>query len=267
MVGPSGSGKSTLAMHLNGLLKPDSGSLQIDGANLDWSPRELRDLRRRVGLVFQFPEAQIFEATVSNEVAFAAHQWGIASAEIPDRVRTALELVGLAPELYWNRNPLRLSGGEARLVSIASLLVVDPDWLILDEPTLGLDFAHWQRIRKVIENRSKASRAVLLITHDLTLIVQVCPRILVLNRGRLCYDGPALDLLINRDLCEDYGLHQPQLLEIWKLLRSHAEHSLNSSNFPDPDASEIESWIASRSTSEKEQICSMLLHYLSDSMP
>ncbi len=266
LVGPSGSGKSTLAQHLNGLLKPDSGSIRIDGKLLGWSARELRDLRRRVGLVFQFPEAQIFEGDVFSEVAFAAYQWGIPREEIRGKVERALHSVGLEAESFYDRNPLKLSGGETRLISIASLLVVDPDWLILDEPTLGLDFAHWQCIRDLILQRLKASRSVLLITHDLNLVLQVCPRILVLDQGRIKYDGDSFQLLISNDLCEKLDLIRPDVVRLWEALKSSLVNGADRADFPEPDAMKIESWIKGRSRVEREKACSVLLHQLNKSL-
>lgn len=219
LIGPSGSGKSTLAQLLNGLLRPDRGRLLVDGETLDYKPRSLRDLRRRIGLIFQLPEAQIFEQTVFDEVAFAARQWGFPDVEIRSRVQAALHMVGLDAPDFSSRNPLRLSGGEARLVTLASLLVVDPDWLILDEPTLGLDFQHTRCVISAIQRRREDGRGVLLITHDLDLALSQCPRAMVLNGGMLAFDGSTEVLLKNHNLKIEFGLEDPESLRIWKLLR------------------------------------------------
>ena len=262
LLGPSGSGKSTLAQHLNGLLKPDRGHIWVDGRLLRWSPSELKALRRRVGLVFQFPEAQIFEASVFAEVAFAARQWGIPAEEIPGRVEKALAAVGLDAEGFGDRNPLKLSGGEARLISVASLLVVDPDWLILDEPTLGLDLAHWRCIRDLIEQRTKASRSVLLITHDFNLVLQACPRTLVINEGRITYDGPTSDLLINYDLGVEFGLAPPEVIVLWNALKTASEQLGETGPFPNPDPEELTSWVAQRPAEHRNRLCSVLQQHL-----
>lgn len=220
LVGPSGSGKSTLAQILNGLLRPDCGRLLIAAQPLEYKPKPLRDLRRRIGLVFQLPETQIFEATVFDEVAFAARQCGIPASQIQSRVATALEMVGLDPDSYSNRNPLKLSGGEARLVTVASLLVINPDWLILDEPTLGLDSVHTRLIVAMIQKRHHSSRGVLLITHDLDLALSLDSRTVVLNDGKIVFEGAAEELLVKHDLRTGFGLAEPESLRLWKLLRN-----------------------------------------------
>jgi energy-coupling factor transport system ATP-binding protein len=219
LVGPSGAGKSTLAQILNGLLWPSKGFLSCDGQRVQQDAKSLRSLRRRVGLVFQFPEAQIFEPTVRQEVGFAAREWGSPEAEIQPRVEAALAAVGLEPDEFLERNPFKLSGGEDRLITIASLLVVEPDWLILDEPTLGLDFAHSERIKDLIRNRKTNQQGLLLITHDLDIACELCPRVLVLKAGKLAFDGSAADFLSEHILGEEFGLDDPDLVKIWKQMK------------------------------------------------
>lgn len=267
LVGPSGSGKSTLAQHLNGLLKPDSGYIWIDGKLLRWTTSELKALRRRVGLVFQFPESQIFEGSVFDEVAFAARQWGLPPEAIPDRVKSALAAVGLDYSEFKARNPLKLSGGEARLISIASLLVVDPDWLVLDEPTLGLDFAHWRHIRNLIFDRKASGKGVMLITHDLDLALHVCPRTLILKEGRLRYDGPTEELLISHDISAEYELASPEIVNLWKALKLSANEAVKETDFPGPDMGQLEAWILSQPAPSRQELCSVLKQYLSNLMP
>jgi energy-coupling factor transport system ATP-binding protein len=237
LVGPSGSGKSTLAQLLNGLLSPASGHLLFDGHLRDDRFPNRRDLRRRVALVFQLPEAQIFETTVFEEVSFAARQWGTPKDEIPRLVESALEAVGLDPEIFQNRNPLNLSGGESRLVTIASLLVIQPDWLILDEPTLGLDYPHKVKIKAVIQNRRPES-GILLITHDLDLAMAICPRMLALDQGRLVWDGSSSDLLTRRAIFSEFDLAEAESVRIWQRLKTAApEVTL-------PEPLELETWAA-----------------------
>jgi energy-coupling factor transport system ATP-binding protein len=194
--------------------------LLIDGRPQGYKPAPLRELRRRVGLVFQLPEAQIFEPTVFEEVAFAGRQWGIPESEIPQRVNQALRSVGLDPESFLLRNPARISGGEARLLTIASLLVADPDWLILDEPTLGLDYHHVLKVRALMAARQQENRGVLLITHDLELAYQVCAAVIVLNEGRIAYQGPVESLFLQHDLKGEFGLTLPSRFEILKKLKA-----------------------------------------------
>jgi energy-coupling factor transport system ATP-binding protein len=267
LVGPSGSGKSTLAQHLNGLLKPDSGHIWINGKPLRWTASELKALRRQVGLVFQFPESQIFEGSVFDEVAFAARQWGLPPEDIPDRVTSAMAAIGLDSAEFKERNPLKLSGGEARLISIASLLVVDPEWLVLDEPTLGLDFAHWRHIQRLILDRKASDKGVMLITHDLDLALQVCPRTLILREGRLCYDGSTEELLVKHDISEEFELASPEIVNLWKALMLWADEAVRETEFPGPDMGQLEAWILSQPAPQRQQLCSVLKQYLSNLMP
>lgn len=263
LIGPSGSGKSTLAQHLNGLLQPDSGCIRIDGRLINSAPSALKALRKRVGLVFQFPEVQIFEQSVFDEVAFAARQWGVLGAEIASLVNQALETVGLNPENLMARNPFKLSGGEARLVSIASLLVVDPDWLILDEPTLGLDANHRRCIETLIRQRSRRSRGVLLITHDLELVLSLCPRSLILDRGSLKYDGPTRELFLNHDARTEFHLIEPEVIQLWKLLEPNfAELPSAATGFPQPEVGALQLWISGLSLVDRNQIADALRRHL-----
>lgn len=266
IIGHSGSGKSTLAQHLNGLLKPKSGQILIEGKPLSYSPEELRHLRRRIGLVFQFPEAQIFEKNVFDEIAFAARQWGIPREEIKPLVKTALHSVGLTDNEMPTRNPLRLSGGEARLVSIASLEVVDPDWLILDEPTLGLDFAHYRCIRDLIRQRCKQSRGVLLISHDLDLVLATCPRTLILEEGKLQFDGKTQNLFFSDFINADYGIVAPESVAIWKILKHFKDQLNNDNNFPPFKIEDLNLWIQDLAPPQRREICIVLKQYLAEVM-
>ncbi len=259
LIGPSGSGKSTLAQHLNGLLKPQSGAVWIDGSRFHWTAKELQFLRRRVGLVFQFPEAQIFADTVFNEVAFAARQWGINEGEIERRVENALRAVGLDPGALLNRNPLLVSGGEARLISIASLLTADPEWLILDEPTLGLDLAHRKCVGKMIRERRGKSKGVMVITHDMDLVWELCPRALVLVGGKIRYDGSTSELFLKHEITSEFLLEPPRIVRLWKALKS-AGILGDTAEYPPPDTGKMSAWIAEQDASIKREICSVLQH-------
>ncbi|MCX6641418.1 MAG: ATP-binding cassette domain-containing protein [bacterium] len=261
LIGPSGSGKSTLAQHLNGLLKPESGRLWVDDRVFGWSKSDLRRLRERVGLVFQFPESQIFEATVFAEVAFAARKQHTTAETLRQSVARALGIVGLKFEDFADRNPLRLSGGERRLISIASLLVTDPDWLILDEPTLGLDLHHRACIAALIKQRKESQRSVLLITHDLDLALQVCPRSLVLGRGKLLYDGPTVPLFFYHDLSSEYGLMQPSIIPIWKGLKAYSDSSELDENHILPTAIALEHWIKTQIRSKRQDLQAVLQQF------
>jgi energy-coupling factor transport system ATP-binding protein len=252
LVGPSGSGKSTLAQLLNGLLFPTRGRLLFNGKPIMDKATEWRELHRRVALVFQFPEAQIFEATVFEEVAFAARQNNLVTGQLQGRVNEALEAVGLDPAEFLTRNPMKLSGGEDRLVTIASLLVVDPDWLILDEPTLGLDYPHKRMIQALIEKRRQSGKGVLLITHDLDLALVVCPRLLALNQGRLVWEGATRKFLLEHDVAEEFGLADSETVRVWKRLRT----SLPDLTIPDPP--ELEAWAAGLTGNFRGQVAKVL---------
>jgi len=255
LAGPSGSGKSTLAQLLNGLLSPTRGRLLAEGRPYPKDAAGLRDLRRRVGLVFQFPEAQIFEATVHDEVAFAARRQGVSEAEVPGRVEAALAAVGLDPEAFRPRNPLKLSGGEDRLITLASLLVVDPDWLILDEPTLGLDGAHTARVREMIRARQARGRGVVLITHDLELTLELCPRILALRRGELAWDGSPRELLVRPDLESAFGLAAPLTVVLWQRLAGAFPEA------PPDDPTRLEAWVEAQDRDRRKKIPGVLQQF------
>ena len=255
LIGPSGSGKSTLAQVLNGLLRPVSGRLLWDGKPLEYRPKSLRELRRYVGLIMQMPEAQIFEATVFNEVAYAARQWGLQEAEIPDRVSRALSWVGLEMDAFRHRDPMRLSGGEARLVTIASLLAVDPAWLILDEPTLGLDCRHTRKIRLLVMRRKEMGRGTLLISHDLDLVFDLCPRVIALRDGRLAFDGDADELFRHHDFKGEFGLESPARWEIRRRLVQGLTHWSQ-------DRADLEAGLAGSSPEKCAQAEGILHQYL-----
>lgn len=191
VVGHTGSGKSTLAQHLNGILLPMEGEIFIDGLEVKEKSRSLRDIRRKVGLVFQYPEQQLFAETVSDELAFAPRNWGVSEQDIPGRVAAAAAQVGL-DEGCLGRSPFHLSGGEKRKAAIASVLSSRPDYLVLDEPTAGLDSFSRKELTRLLSGLRKEGMGILLVTHDLDIALQMSDRILVLDGGRrtVC-DTPA----------------------------------------------------------------------------
>lgn len=189
LVGHTGSGKSTLACHLNGLAPPASGSVVVDG--IDVSSKEVRQVRRKVGLVFQYPEQQLFAQTVREEVAFGPVNWGFSQEDTAEGVRSSLSALGFADEIdeIMDKNPLHLSGGQKRRVAIASVITSRPDYLVLDEPTAGLDSEGVADLMKLLESLCKSGVAVLHITHDLELALNELgvpnQRIFILEKGRL----------------------------------------------------------------------------------
>jgi energy-coupling factor transport system ATP-binding protein len=188
VVGHTGSGKSTLAQHLNALLIPQSGSVEIDGVAVTPKTKSLRNLRKKVGLVFQYPEMQFFSESVREEIEFAPLNWGADKSELGDIVRDAAASVGLDEELL-TANPFSLSGGQKRRVAVASVIVMKPDYLILDEPTAGLDAVGIRELMALLSRIRASGVAVVQVTHDLQSALEHSDRILVLEDGVSVSEG------------------------------------------------------------------------------
>lgn len=219
LVGPSGSGKSTLLQLVAGLFPPGSGSVRIFGAD-PAGPGRARSGRALVSLVLQTPERQLFNETVDDEVGFALGRLGLPGPERRARVEAALREVGLEPEQYLSRSPLRLSGGEQRAVAIAVALALRPRALLLDEPTAGLDP---QTARRVLDHLDAWRRAhgapVVLVTHDMAFASARADRILALARGEAVFFGRPKDLFARRELLDELGLEEPVVAAFLRLLR------------------------------------------------
>lgn len=217
VLGRTGSGKSTLIQHLNGLYRIQSGKIFMKGTPLPDEGPELRELRRRVGLVFQSPETQIFSPTVREELEFAPRNWGLSKEETDAGVARAMESVGLGCE-YLERNPLRLSGGERRLVAIASVLSADPECLIFDEPTAGLDARGRKRIIALLESLRARGKTIVTVTHDLDMAFGHGDRLLILDGGiRMCEGGVRATLPRLMKMRECPAL--PEILQVSGALR------------------------------------------------
>lgn len=199
LTGPNGSGKSTMIQHLNCLLKADSGTVRVEGEDVSSAETDLRELRQKVGLVFQFPEAQLFEETVFDDVAFGPRQTGVAASEIPELVHRALEQVGLDPGRFSHRHPLSLSGGEKRRAAIAGILAMDPSVLALDEPTSGLDPQSIRQVEAIFRDCKAKGTTLFLITHDMDLISRLADRILVMENGGIAADTTPVRLFARKD--------------------------------------------------------------------
>ena len=185
IIGHTGSGKSTLLQHLNGLLKPDEGKIEIGGVDITEPGISMTEIRKRIGLVFQYPEYQLFEETVAKDVAFGPKNLGLSEAEAEERVREALELVGLDYELFKDRSPFDLSGGQKRRVAIAGVIAMKPEVLILDEPTAGLDpKAHKDVLAMVEEVHRITGNITILVSHNMADIARLSDKILVIDNGR-----------------------------------------------------------------------------------
>ena len=214
LIGHSGSGKSTLIQHLNGLLKPTGGSVCIDGENLNDKNVKMKNIRFKVGLVFQYPEAQLFEETVYKDIAFGPSNMGLSKEETDLRVHEAATLVGIKEELL-SKSPFELSGGQKRRVAIAGVVAMKPEILILDEPTAGLDPRGRNSILKRIGELHKATgMTVILVSHSMEDIANNVNRILVMNKGKLVMDGSREEIFSHVDYLNEIGLDVPQVTTV-----------------------------------------------------
>ena len=200
LVGPSGSGKTTLVQHFNGLLRPSAGQVRLDGCDI-WSDGDGRGARRQVGLVFQFPEDQLFEETVAADVAFGPRNHGCAPAEATRRAADALATVGLPVETFGARAPLSLSGGERRRAAIAGVLAISPAVVVLDEPTAGLDPANEQVIAHLLARLATDGCSVVLVSHDMDRVAELASQVTVMDRGRVRWHGATRQVL--ETACEE----------------------------------------------------------------
>ena len=221
IIGPTGSGKSTLIQHLNGLIRPRPGVVFVDGEDVGDRRTDLRRLRLKVGLVFQYPEHQLFEETVYDDVAFGPRSMGLEPDEVDRRVRRALKMVGLDPETFGRRSPFELSGGQRRRVAIAGVLALGCSKLILDEPTAGLDPGGRRDLLRLLTQLNRSGMTVLMVTHDMDELAQVARRALVLSEGRLVADAPVRELFAHhRELLRQHHLDVPTPVRILHELRA-----------------------------------------------
>ena len=219
IIGHTGSGKSTLMQHLNGLLKPTSGRVLLDGQDI-WSDKKLtRQARFRVGLVFQYPEYQLFEETVYKDIAFGPKNMGLSKEEIDRRVREAAGFVGLT-EQQLQVSPFDLSGGQKRRVAIAGVIAMEPEVLILDEPTAGLDPSGREEILANIEAYRKAKNAtIMMVSHSMNDVARLTDRLLVLNGARIAMDGTPADVFVHGHELEAMGLDIPEVTRVFMKLQ------------------------------------------------
>ncbi len=219
IIGHTGSGKSTFIQHLNGLLAPSSGKVIIDGVDVASSKAAARDVRFKVGLVFQYPEYQLFEETVWKDIAFGPKNMGLSEDEIAERVREAAGFVGV-PEHLFEVSPLELSGGQKRRVAIAGVIAMRPQVLILDEPTAGLDPAGRESVLGNISYYQRSTGAtVLLISHSMDDVARIASRLVVFNDGRIAMDGTPAQVFERADELTEMGLTVPKATEIALALR------------------------------------------------
>ena len=219
IIGHTGSGKSTLMQHLNGLLKPTSGTVLLDGVDIHSDKKFTRQARFRVGLVFQYPEYQLFEETVYKDIAFGPKNMGLSPQEIDRRVREAAKLVGLRDDQL-EVSPFDLSGGQKRRVAIAGVIAMEPEVLILDEPTAGLDPASRAGILENIEAYRRARNAtIMMVSHSMNDVARLTERLLVLSGSKLCMDGPPAEVFTHAQELLDMGLDIPDVTRVFLRLK------------------------------------------------
>jgi len=220
VIGATGSGKSTLVQHFNGLLRPTRGRVYLDDVDIHGREVDGRRVRQQVGLLFQYPEQQLFEDTVAADVAFGPRNLGLDEAEVQRRVGRALDQVGLPAARFGGRSPFALSGGEMRRAAIAGVLAMDPRMLILDEPTAGLDP---QGRREILDHVERLHRerglTIVLITHSMDAVARLCQRLIVMDRGRVAEDGPVRTVFADPARLGELGLGLPQVTLLARRLR------------------------------------------------
>ncbi len=223
IIGHTGSGKSTLLQHLNGLIKPTSGEVYIDGECITDGNVKMTDIRRRVGLVFQYPEYQLFEETVGKDVAFGPKNLGLDEEEQEKRARKAIALVGLDYEAIRDRSPFELSGGMKRRAAIAGVIAMDPEILILDEPTAGLDpSAHRDILAMVKRIHDEMGIILIFVSHNMADIAEISDRVMVMSEGRIALEGTPAEVFSQKEKLSEMGLGVPPAREIAELIRRKA---------------------------------------------
>lgn len=220
LIGHTGSGKSTLIQHLNGLAKPTSGKIIVDGVDITSKEANLRETRQKVGLVFQYPEYQLFEETVFKDIAFGPKNLGLKDEEIEKRVIKAMELVGLDYETQSDRSPFELSGGQKRRVAIAGVLAMEPKVLILDEPTAGLDPKGRDEILgEILDLYNKGGITIILVSHSMEDVARLVNRIVVMHDGMISMDGSPREVFKHSNKLESLGLGIPQVTKFMKVYK------------------------------------------------
>ena len=220
VIGHTGSGKSTLVQHLNGLLKPTEGQILVDGEDLNGEKVDRRRIRQKVGLVFQYPEYQLFEETVAKDIAFGPKNQGLNADEIDERVHKAMEQVHLDYDKYAERSPFELSGGQMRRVAIAGVLAMQPKVLILDEPTAGLDPQGRDRILGMVKELHQAGdTTVVMVSHSMDDVARLATRLVVMSRGELVATGAPREIFKQVKMMESIGLGVPEAAKLCNMLR------------------------------------------------
>ena len=219
IIGHTGSGKSTLVQHLNGLIRPKTGSIYIDEQNICDGNTVMREIRKKVGLVFQYPEYQLFEETVFKDVAFGPKNIGLADEELEDRVREAIGLVGLDYDQIKDKSPFDLSGGQKRRVAIAGVIAMKPKVLILDEPTAGLDpKAHRDVLDMIIRVHEHEDNITVMVSHNMEDIASMCDKVIVMDRAHAVMEGTPEEVFARRAELKQMGLAAPPVTDLIDML-------------------------------------------------
>lgn len=220
LIGHTGSGKSTLIQHLNGLLEPTSGRILVDDIDITNKEAKLTEIRKKIGLVFQYPEYQLFEETIEKDIAFGPNNLELSSEEVSRRVKKSMEMVGLDYETYKNVSPFDLSGGQKRRVAIAGVIAMEPKVLILDEPTAGLDPQGRDDILEQIKLlHEKYKMTIVLVSHSMEDIGKLAQRIVVMNKGKVELLGKPSEVFKEVETLEKIGLAVPQVTYLMRVLR------------------------------------------------
>ena len=220
LIGHTGSGKSTLIQHLNGLLEPTSGRILVDDIDITNKEAKLTEIRKKIGLVFQYPEYQLFEETIEKDIAFGPNNLGLSSEEVSRRVKKSMEMVGLDYETYKNVSPFDLSGGQKRRVAIAGVIAMEPKVLILDEPTAGLDPKGRDDILEQIKLlHEKYKMTIVLVSQSMEDVGKLAQRIVVMNKGKVELLGKPSEVFKEVETLEKIGLAVPQVTYLMRVLR------------------------------------------------
>lgn len=220
IAGHTGSGKSTLIQHLNGLISPTSGSVLVDGVDIAAKGQAARAARRSVGMVFQYPEHQLFEETVEQDIAFGPKNYGMSPEEISERVRFAMDFVQLDYKEYSQRSPFQLSGGQMRRAAIAGVVALKPKYLVLDEPTAGLDpKGREELMQRIIKLHRQEKNTIILVSHSMDDIARFADNVVIMNRGRVLMEGTPHEVFVREDFIRQAGLDVPQITNIVKALK------------------------------------------------
>ncbi len=221
LIGHTGSGKSTLIQHVNGLLKPTSGRILIDDIDITKKNVKLTNIRKKVGLVFQYPEYQLFEETIEKDISFGPQNLGLDNEEVSKRVRRAMKIVGLDYQQYKDKSPFEISGGQKRRVAIAGVVAMEPKVLILDEPTAGLDPKGRDDIlSKIVQLYKEYNMTIILVSHSMEDVAKVANRVLVMDKGKCILDGTPQKVFKEIEILESVGLAVPQVTYLVRELRN-----------------------------------------------